>query len=192
MSILRLSCKCGAVSGTATNLNASSGNRVVCCCNDCQAFAKHLGAEADTLDEFGGTDLFQTSQSQVRIEQGQEKLQSVRLTKKGLLRWYTTCCKTPVGNTINAKMPFVGLIHTFIDIPDRATALGPVRAYVQTQHAKGTPNYPKHHAKFPLGITLRILRKMLVWKISGKQKPTVFFKDDGQPVVKPIVLEQDN
>lgn len=187
MTTINLTCGCGAVTGCAANVTPSSGSRVVCCCSDCQDFAAHIGRESDTLDTFGGTEIFQMSQSQVTIDQGHDKLQSMRLSKKGLLRWYTSCCNTPVGNTMSAGMPFVGVIHTFMDIPDRDAALGPVRAYVQTQHAKGEPDYPHHSPKFPLGITLRIMRKMLAWKIQGKHKPSVFFGDDGRPVVKPII-----
>lgn len=188
MTTVNLKCRCGAVKGTATDITPSSGIHVVCCCSDCQAFATHLGRASDTLDQFGGTDIYQTSQSQVQIQQGQDKLQGTRLTKKGLLRWHTTCCNTPVANTMSAKMPFAGVIHTFMDLPDRDATLGPVRAYVQTQHAIGSPDYPTHSAKFPPGITIRIIFKMLAWRMSGKHKPSVFFKDTGEPAVKPIVL----
>lgn len=190
MTDISLSCQCGEVKGTATDVSASSGTHVLCCCSDCQAFAEHLGRDADTLDEFGGTELFQVSQSQVSIQQGHDKLQSLRLTKKGMLRWYTSCCNTPVGNTISAKMPFVGIIHTFIKQPTPAGVLGPIRAYCQTQYAKGKPDYPNHSAKFPIGITARIVRKMLVWKLKGMHTPTVFFSDDGRPVVKPIIVDE--
>lgn len=189
MSTVPLKCQCGEVRGTVTDVSPASGTRVVCCCSDCQAFAVYLNRDADTLDEFGGTEIFQISQSQLTIQSGQEKLQSFRLKEKGLLRWYTTCCNTPIGNTINASMPFVGVIHTFFDVPDRDSVFGPIRAVVQTQYAKGMPGYPKHAAKFPLGITARIIRKMLQWKIQGRQKPTVFFNDEGRPVTKPIIGE---
>lgn len=189
MSTINLKCRCGAVQGTATDITPSTGTRVVCCCADCQAFASHLGRGSDTLDEFGGTEIFQMSQSQLQIQQGKENLQSMRLTEKGMLRWYTSCCNTPVGNTMNAKMPFVGVIHSLMDLPDRDSTFGPVRAYVQTQHALGSPNYPTHSKKFPLGITLRIIRKMLLWRLRGQHKPTVFFTDSGQPVSKPIILQ---
>jgi len=190
MTTISLKCQCGEVTGKATNITPSSGTRVVCCCSDCQAFTTFLKREAETLDEFGGTEVFQMSQSQLSIEQGHDKLQSMRLTKKGMLRWYTSCCNTPIGNTMSAKMPFVGVIHTFIDEPNRDDVLGPVRAFVQTQHARGVPDYPKHASKFPLGITARIIRKMIVWKLQGKQKPSVFFDDEGRPMVKPIIASE--
>ena len=187
MTTLSLKCQCGEVKGSATDITPASGTRVVCCCSDCQAFTVYLERDADTLDEFGGTEIFQMSQAQLTIQQGQDKLRSMRLTKNGMLRWYTSCCNTPIGNAMSAKLPFVGVIHTFIDTPDRDSVLGPVRAYVQTQHATGSPDYPHHAKKFPLGITARIIRKILLWKLQGKHKPSVFFKDDGEPVVRPVI-----
>lgn len=187
---IKLKCQCGAVAGVAINITPKNGNRLVCCCNDCQSFAQHLGRESDTLDEFGGTEIFQTSQSQVRIKKGAKHLRSLRLTPKGLTRWYTDCCNTPVANTINANFPFAGLIHTFISIKgDNTPALGPVSAYVQTQHAIGTPTYPHSAKKFPLGVTLKVLRKIVGWKAKGMQKPSVFFDNEGRPVSKPTVLD---
>lgn len=188
METLALSCQCGAVKGSAIDITASNSNRVVCCCSDCQAFAWHLH-RADTLDEFGGTEIFQTSLSQVKIDQGHDQLQSLRLTSKGLLRWYTACCNTPVANTASLKIPFAGIIHTFWDTTDK-DQLGPIRAHVQTRDAIGTPDYPDHSAKFPVGITLRIMRQVLTWKLQGKGKPSVFFADDGKPVKKPIIVNK--
>ncbi len=187
MSDVSLQCQCGAIEGTITNATPSTGSLVVCCCDDCQKFAQHLKQENTTLDQFGGTKIYQTSQSQLTIHEGLEHLQSMRLTEKGLLRWYAGCCNTPIGNTMNASMPFVGVIHNFINAKDQAEKLGTVRAWVQTQHAKGTPDYPRSAEKFPIGITLRIVRKMLSWKIRGMNKPTVFFDSNGEPVAKPSV-----
>ncbi len=188
MTSINLKCKCGEVKGRATDVTPDSGTRVICCCSDCQAFAVHLERDSDTLDKFGGTEIFQVSQSQVTIQKGHDKLRSLRLTDTGLLRWYTSCCNTPVANTINANLPFVGILHTFMSVPDRDNVLGPVRAVVQTQYAKGNPDYPKHAKKFPIGITLRIIRKMMVWKSKGMHKPSAFFADDGLPAAKPVVL----
>ncbi len=190
MATLPLKCKCGAVQGEAINVTSRNGNRVVCCCADCQAFAEYLGKEDVTLDAFGGTDVYQTSMAQVKIHNGKKNLQSMRLSKKGLLRWYTSCCNTPVGNTINAKTPLIGIIHTFMDIKDRGVTLGNVRAHVQTQHAKGVPNYTSHHPQFSLGIKLLIIQKLILWKIQGKHKPTVFFNDEGRPLKEPINITE--
>jgi len=191
MATVSLKCDCGKVQGTAHDISASDGTRVVCCCDNCQAFATHLSAEARTLDQFGGTDIFQVTQAQVTIEKGLEHLQCLRLTKKGLLRWYTGCCNTPVANTIKAGMPFAGIIHTFIDLEHKDEVLGPVRAHVQTQHATSKPNYVNSSEKFPLAITGRIIRKIMIGKIKGKGTPSVFFGDDGRPVAKPFIVNAE-
>lgn len=188
---VQLSCACGAVKGVARNVTPQNGSRVVCCCDDCQQFANHLQRGAEILDEFGGTEIYQTSQSQVNIETGAEHIQCLRLKPKGLYRWYASCCNTPMGNTMNAGMPFFGIIHGFIaDETNRDEALGKILAYVQTQHALGTPNYPTSSKKFPLGITLRIMRKILGWKIRGLHKPSAFFTDSGRAIVKPIIVNE--
>lgn len=202
MSELKLSCDCGAVTGKIVNASGSSGNRVVCCCSDCQAFARYLKTEDKILDSFGGTQLYQTSQSQVRITTGENQLQCVRLAPKGLARWHTLCCNTAVANTLNAKMPFAGIIssfwHTNSSTNDSSTKnsaadeiLGPVLAFVQTQHAIGNPDYPKHSAKFPLSFTLRVIPQMLAWKLRGKHQPSVFYNSNGKPVTKPIIINAD-
>lgn len=193
MTSINLKCDCGAVTGTATDLSPSSGNRIICCCSDCQAFAAHLKREQDVLDEFGGTEIYQCTPSQISIEQGHDKLQSMRLTKKGLLRWHTSCCNTPVANTVKAGLPFVGLIHSFMEgnSSDRDPILGPVKTAIQTQHTKGSPTYPDQSLKFPLGMTAGIIKNMLVWKIQGKHKPNAFFSSDGLPVVKPVIAAEN-
>lgn len=190
MSTVSLKCHCGEVKGSANDVSPKSGIRVICCCSDCQTFANYLNCESQVLDEFGGTDIFQVSQSQVMIKRGHDKLRCLRLTDKGLLRWYTSCCNTPVGNTINAKLPFVGVIHSFINEKHMDQVLGDVRSAVQTQHAEGEPAYPKQHKKFPLGLTAQIARKMALWKLHGMQKPSVFFDDDDRPLVKPIIVDE--
>ena len=165
---------------------------MVCCCDDCQNFVRYLKQENSAVDKFGGTKIYQTSQSQLTIHEGLNQLKSLRLSEKGTLRWYAGCCNTPIGNSINASMPFIGVIHSFIDAKDQADKLGSVRAYVQTQHAIGQPDYPHSAEKFPIGITLRIIRKMLVWKIRGMHKPTMFFDSDGRPVSTPVIVSESS
>jgi len=173
------------------NVTPDNGNLVVCCCDDCQSFANYLRHDNDIVDEFGGTKIYQTSQSQLKINKGHEQLRRLRISPKGPNRWYTECCKTPIGNTMGAGIPFVGIIHNFIaNNEDLDRTLGPVRAYVQTRHAHGIPDYPHLAKGFPIGITLRIMRKMLVWKLRGMHKPTVFFDQEGKAVVKAKILSE--
>ena len=94
-----LQCRCGTLKGVIAN--PRSGNRVVCYCRDCQAFAYFLGREADVLDELGGSEVVQILPRNLTFTQGVETLACLRLTENGLLRWYAACCSTPIGNTPN-------------------------------------------------------------------------------------------
>ena len=187
MTTINLKCKCGAVKGSAHNITPRSGNRVACSCSDCQAFANFLDRGADTLDQCGGTEVFQTSQSQIKIDTGRDNIRCLRLAPKGLHRWYSACCNTPIGNAMGAGNPFFGLIHTFMDVENREENLGEIRAYCQTKDAIAPVDHPKAHSKFPLGITARIIRQMAVWKLQGKNKPSAFYDDNGRPISKPNI-----
>jgi hypothetical protein len=89
-------------------------NRVVCYCDDCQAFAHQLG-RADLLDSHGGSDLVQVAPASLTFVQGQHRIVGLRLTPKGLFRWYADCCNTPVGNTLSPAIPFVGIVAQAFD-----------------------------------------------------------------------------
>ena len=60
MSRNTLSCSCGEVRGLVTGVSPNTVNRVVCYCDDCQAFLHHLG-RADLLDAHGGIDIVQVA-----------------------------------------------------------------------------------------------------------------------------------
>ncbi|MBT8142686.1 MAG: hypothetical protein HKN88_09545 [Gammaproteobacteria bacterium] len=189
MTNIPLKCNCGQVEGLIENVTPSLGNRLNCYCDDCQTFARHLGEDKSILDEYGGTDIVQLPISSIKITQGLEHLQCLRLTPKGLYRWYTGCCKTPIGNTVSSRVPFIGLIHNFVDMTKGIEALfGPVYGAVQTKSAK--PGFVKsdtYHSE--LRTTLRFLFKIMVWKMKGLTKPNVFFQDNGHTIIKTHILE---
>ncbi|MBL4786468.1 MAG: hypothetical protein JKY49_13700 [Cohaesibacteraceae bacterium] len=193
MKDVNLKCNCGKVEGIASGISPSDGTRVVCHCCDCQAFAHYLGKAEQILDQHGGTDIFQITPSQIKITKGVEHLGSMRLTKKGLLRWHTKCCNTPVGNTLSAAMPFVGVIHNFMDDEGkRDDNLGPVRQYVMGKYAINLPAERTIADKFPLSQVLQIMARLLLAKITGKGKPNPFFGNDGRPVSKPVIASQES
>lgn len=185
-----LKCECGKVQGVATGISPESGSRLVCYCDDCQAFANHLACSNPILDEYGGTDIFQMPPAHLKITRGKEFIRCLRLTPKGTYRWYTDCCKTPIGNSLSAGVPFVGLIHNFMDDTGRRdNNLGPVRAYVQTKFARGTLPAERKQG-FPVWVILRGVGKLLVWKIRHMEQPSPFFYPDTTPVVNPVVLNE--
>lgn len=182
-----IKCNCGKLKGT---LELSDNvNRCVCYCADCQAFARFLKRENEILDEKGGTSIVQTLPAHVTFTQGSAHLVCMRLTANGLLRWYTTCCHTPIGNTpSNFKVSFVGLIHTCLgsdqELLDRN--FGSISMHVNTKSAIGEQK-PKSAGLF--AGTLRIMGMMLKAHLNGSYKHTpFFFPDSGSPIVTPTVL----
>lgn len=181
MTDLPLKCRCGTVTGTIRNVSPTRGNHGACCCLSCQRFANHLQPDGSLLDEFGGTEVYQMPLAYLEIDTGHEQLRCLRLTQKGPLRWYTACCRTPIGNTLTAGFPFLGLIASIVD-GDLTAAAGPITTYVQTQHALKPITGHKAASAFPPGAVFKIMAMMLSWKLQGLNKPTPLFDSDGKPV----------
>jgi hypothetical protein len=93
-----LRCRCGHVRGIAGEVSPSTGFRFVCYCTDCQAFPRFLD-RADVLDGAGGTDIFQLPPGRVKLTAGADALRCVNLGNRGVFRWYSDCCRTPIANT---------------------------------------------------------------------------------------------
>ena len=137
-----LKCSCGKLEGVAKILTSEQGRRIICLCDDCQAFAHYLGHAKSVLDENGGTEILQILPANLEINQGMENLRCLRLSDKGMLRWYTGCCNTPIANTAPySKMPYAGVVHSILDFAEdaksRKAALGPVRARIQGKFGIG-------------------------------------------------------
>jgi len=114
---VELHCRCGQVRGRVTNASPRTVNRIVCYCDDCQAFAHHLG-RADLLDAHGGSDIVQVAPASLTFDHGADRIVGLRLSPKGLYRFYASCCKTPLGNTVGPAIPFVGIVAQAFDAPD--------------------------------------------------------------------------
>jgi hypothetical protein len=171
------------VKGRALDVSRKSGNRAVCYCKDCQAFARFVGV-AGVMDDRGGTDIFQMAPSRLVIDEGLDAIACVRLSEKGLFRWYAGCCKTPIGNMVGPKLPFIGVIHTFMDCASRDEVLGEVRAYVGRKSALGGAV----EKKLSLGAILHVTRLLVTWKLRGMGRQSTFFDAKGAPVAAPRVL----
>ena len=187
---LPVRCSCGALRGTARSVSGDRGNRVICYCDDCQAFAHFLERAEETLDRHGGTDIFQMSPARLEITAGADRLACMRLTPSGLLRWYAGCCRTPIGNTLASRqVPFVGLVLACVD-PTSREALGPIRAHLNARFAKGRLEHASN--RVPAAILLRLLRISLAARLRGDHRRSPFFDHTtGAPVAPPRVLTAD-
>jgi hypothetical protein len=133
--------------------------------------------------------VIQTRAANVVFTEGREALACMRLTPNGMLRWYSTCCNSPVGNTLaNSKISFVGLVHNCLEGggPTVEASFGPVQAYVNTQSAKGGV---KSSPLALAGIILRFIAMVARPRIDGSYKRSPFFTaDTAAPIVTPKVL----
>jgi hypothetical protein len=182
-----LRCRCGQVSGIVTDASQRTVNRVVCYCDDCQAFAHQLG-RADLLDAKGGSDIVQVAPASVTFVQGQHLIAGLRLTAKGLLRCHTTCCNTPIGNTLSPAVPFVGILaQAFETGPQKADDVfgAPVGA-IFGKCAIGQP--PAGSTGMNLSLLLRAIGKVLGWRLRGRVWPHPFFKRDTSEPVYPVTV----
>lgn len=179
---LRFACDCGTVIGHLSPRAVQTGTRLVCFCRDCRAASIHLGRPDPAPNP---VDVFQTSPEGVRFDAGQEALGVFRLGPRGLMRWYATCCGTPMFNTLpNPGIPFVSVLSDVMDSPD---ALGKFRGKGFMPAANGTYTH-EGAAAMVWGLATRILAS----RLSGSWKATPFHDiDTGQPVVVPTVLSKD-
>jgi hypothetical protein len=163
----------------------------VCYCRDCQAFANFLGNASEILDAQGGSDVIQIRPANLTFTQGRETLACMRLSPKGLLRWYAACCNTPVGNTLaNYRVSFVGLVHSCLEGtgPSLDDSFGPVRARVNTKSAKGEL---RSGSAGMMSAILPFIAIVTRPRIDGSYKRTPFFSPDtGAPIVTPKVLSR--
>jgi hypothetical protein len=172
-------CRCGAVEGEVTGASRSQSNRVVCYCDDCQAYARHLG-RADILDAHGGSDVIQVAPAALSFSSGADRIACVRLSESGLFRWNASCCKTPVGNTMRPWLPFVGIVRSSFAADE--AEIGEVFGEpfpIMEKHAVGT--LPDRGRTTNRAYVLRVIPIIAGWKLRGRAWPHPFFdRETGQ------------
>jgi hypothetical protein len=111
------------------------------------------------------------------------------LSDHGLLRWYATCCNTPIGNTPrDFKTPYVGLIESCLksNSPSLQESFGPVRMVLNTKSAWGrVKSTPVSNLVAMLGL----MKSVIGTRLSGTYKRNPFFGTEmGTPVARPREL----
>ena len=185
MSDLPLRCRCGAFRAVVRGASEDAGSRVVCYCVDCRAFARHLGQEDRCTDSLGGTELYQTAPRRFDIEQDADELAVLRLSEKGLYRWYARCCDTPLCATLGTpKIAFVGILTANMEPP--RDSLGPVSFRYKRDQALGRVEAgPGNLLRYGLRTLSRIVRP----RLDGSWRRTPFFDaGTGRSVAEPRVL----
>lgn len=141
------------------------------------------------LDSMGGTEVVAVRPRFVSFIRGTENLTCMSLSEHGTLRWFTRCCKTPIGNTPrDYKRSHAGLIHTCLELGGVSLdeSFGAVVMRINTHSAKGNP--AKNSPPVFVWSVLRYLGSMAWSRVSGKYRVNPFFQRDGAPRVTPRVL----
>ena len=178
---VELHCRCGEVRGRVMAASPQTVNRAVCYCDDCQAYLQYLG-RTDLLDAHGGTDVVQVAPASLTFDRNAERIVGLRLSPKGLYRWYASCCKTPVGNTVGPAIPFVGIVAQAFERPD--DVFGKPIGAIQGKYAVGTP--PEGSNKLNLRLIARAIRMVLGWRLAGKTWPHPFFDRTTRAPTRPL------
>jgi hypothetical protein len=194
---LPLRCRCGRVKGMAREVSPSAGFRFICYCKDCQVFA-HFLERADVLDAAGGTDIFQMPPGRVTLAAGTDAVRCLRLSNKGVLRWYAACCRTAIANTADRTgFPVIGVIHSVMDdaFPEnlavgrsRDEVLGPPLCRIHERSAVG-PLPPTAPLPPSFRVFARRGAKLLGWWLRGRHRPSPLFDERTKaPLSLPRVL----
>jgi len=135
------------------------------------------------LDPLGGTDIVAVDARNVRLASGTQGLACLSLSPQGLLRWYASCCSTPLANTTRDwKLPYMGMVHTCLREPQPLEQSFPeVQMRVNTKSAKGKP--PPAAGVAGVARFGRLMLGLTASRLSGAYRTTPLFDAHGQPVV---------
>ena len=181
---MKLACRCGQVEGRIDPQRVHA--RASCYCRDCRAFARWLGGP-ELLDAAGGTDILAMAPDGLQITRGFEKVACMSLGPRGLLRWYASCCRTPLGNVPrDPRLYYLGVPVPAIAEPVDAVeaAFGPRGRIAVNAGSAIAPVASPRLAR--LAGTLRIVAGVLSARLRGRRN-RVLFDADGLPLREPLV-----
>lgn len=167
-SEIPLRCSCGRLRGTASAVAPGAGCRVICYCDDCQAYLRFLG-RSEFLDQWGGTDIFQMAPNRLHLEDPSGALACVRLSPKGMY------------------------VHAFMDHDSDGRARNDVLGKPYYSQGKfAAEGLPAERMAVPLGAIVKSVRLLGKWWLTGAGTPSPFFVGSGgEPRVSPRVLTAD-
>lgn len=186
MTEVAFSCSCGTLKGVLHEVSPASGCHLLCYCKDCRAFARHMD-QLDALEPGGGSPLFQVVPARIEITQGADRIACLRLSPKGLHRWYAACCRTPLANTVGSpRMPMAGMWRPLFA---QTEAFGPVATLGFTKAAlPGGPRKDKGLGRMFGGL----LKRSLAAYLNGTARQSPFFDAAGTPVAAPQILSKED
>ena len=136
----------------------------------------------------------------LRVDQGLEHVALMQLAEGGLFRWHTSCCRSPIGNTLRTtRFPFIGVIDTFLTDEARTELQRrlPLHAHVYGQFAQDAPpGEPRRERgdEQPRGGTGLVMRRFAhivlnAWLNADARRSPLF--EAGSPICEPAVLAEE-
>lgn len=188
MTDITLTCDCGQVQlSLAPRPGPSQGNRLICHCKSCQAYPRLLG-HPEVLDAGRGIDITQVSADRVALVAGAERIGALRVTPKGVFRWYATCCNSPLCTTLpDPRWGLIGLVSHQITEPER---LGPVKARVQIPKGMRLPEGLAPTQGRPFAGMARAIASVFAWRLAGRGRNHPLYPG-GQPLAEPRLVPRD-
>lgn len=185
---MKISCDCGSFVANLKSFPKNTPGRLVCYCDDCQAYARKL-KRTDVLDLYGGTEVIPVYPKEIEVIQGLDKLKCYRLTKHGTYRWATSCCNSPIVNT-RPGFPWAGIFHTAYtnQNPTALSELGEIKCRIYGKYAlDGAPFIISE--KIAFRDKLVVMPFIVKGKILGMGKKSPFFESDNlTPICEPEIL----
>ena len=178
-----IGCRCGTVQGHV--VRSSGATHAICYCKDCQAYARFLGTDG-VADENGGTVVVASLPRHVALTGGLESLACMSLAPRGLLRWYASCCNTPIANTPrNPKVPYVGVVHNCLETGGRSIedTFGRLRAVGNA----GSESKPVASRPIATGVAvLGLMSRAIVDRLDGAYRRNPFFLTGTRTPIRPV------
>ena len=164
--------------------------RATCYCKDCRAFARFLG-QPGVLDAKGGADIVATAPAGVGFTPGSPHGSRMLLSPKGLLRWFASCCRTPLGNTPrDPKVPYAGMVTACFDAaPQAVDAAFGSRDRIVLNTGSATAAVHATPLAFLTG-GLRILVGIIGVRLR-RERASPFFDASGRPLREPEVISRE-
>jgi len=130
----------------------------------------------------------------------QPQINSFKLTEKtGTVRWYTDCCKSPIGATVSDLPPFMmDLSTSFIAAKDRALvarSLGPITMRMFADSSKKDTSAldnpkPSSRTFWLFTYMYHFLKFSIRWWWRGALSPHPFFVKGGKKLIcEPAVVK---
>ncbi len=178
------SCDCGEVKVLLSPSAIQTSTRAICYCQSCRGAELHFRKENPNFTREGGVDILLTTPDRIEIE-GADKLKIMRISEKGIFRWYAACCNSPMVNTLSKpNIAFAAVIVPRDKIFPSGHELGQPLHVRTKSHPQGQDLPYKDQI---MRETFRVLRLMIAGFFRHEQNP--FLKNGTKtPIANPELL----